>query len=435
MSMTSAEARTEIKGLFEKADEIEQKYPDGLTKEASAEDYDEVRSLLTQIDDLETKLATIEEAEQTKGRIQAGRGEYGKPLNGMAHRQVSDILAKHFKDPGLQFIESEAFQKIVESGLLKSNRNRIEFTVPLAEGSKMLLSNAERKAIVTSGSTSAGGFVLEDHVPGYVDIRQREMTVIDLIPKLQTQSNQIEYVREDTFTNSAAVVAEASATTGTSGRKPESVLAYSTQTAPVKTIAHWVPVTNRMLDDAPALRGIINTRLLLGLDLVLEDQVLTGDGSGENFTGILATPGINIQAIGTDSAADAIYKGRTQVRVNGHARPTAVVLHPNDWQAIRLSRENISSGVLGQYLIAPPAVAGPMTLWGMTVVESEAETENTGLVGDFSIGASLFDREQGQIRVGTIDDQFVRNMQTILAELRAAFVVWRPTAFTRVTGI
>ena len=74
-------------------------------------------------------------------------------------------------------------------------------------------------------------------------------------------------------------------------------------------------------------------------------------------------------------------------------------------------------------------------MWGLPVVESEAETENTALVGDFSMGVSLFDREQASIRVGLIDQQFIRNMQTILAELRAAFVIWRPTAFTRVTGV
>jgi hypothetical protein len=47
----------------------------------------------------------------------------------------------------------------------------------------------------------------------------------------------------------------------------------------------------------------------------------------------------------------------------------------------------------------------------------------------------MFDREQAAIRVGTINDQFIHNMQTILAELRAAFVIFAPLMFTRVTGI
>jgi HK97 family phage major capsid protein len=121
--------------------------------------------------------------------------------------------------------------------------------------------------------------------------------------------------------------------------------------------------------------------------------------------------------------------------VTGKGRPSAAVLNPNDWEAIRLSRENAATGTLGGYLMGPPSQVGAVTLWGMPVVEAEALTENTGLVGDFGMGCSLFDREQAAIRVGTIDDQFVRNMQTILAELRAAFVVYRPAMFTKITGI
>jgi hypothetical protein len=62
-------------------------------------------------------------------------------------------------------------------------------------------------------------------------------------------------------------------------------------------------------------------------------------------------------------------------------------------------------------------------------------TQNTALCADFQIACMLFDREQGNIRVGTINDQFVRNMQTILAEMRAAFVVFRPTAICQITGV
>jgi HK97 family phage major capsid protein len=174
--------------------------------------------------------------------------------------------------------------------------------------------------------------------------------------------------------------------------------------------------------------------LLLGLQLALETQVITGDGTGENFTGILNS-NINVQALGTDNVLDAIFKGRTLVRVTGKARPTAVVMHPTNWQAARLARENSATGTLGGYLMGPPSMVGANTLWGLPVVESEAITLNTALVGDFSMGCTLFDREQAVVRVGFVNDQFIRNMQTLLAELRAAFIVWRPTAFTKVTGI
>jgi hypothetical protein len=59
--------------------------------------------------------------------------------------------------------------------------------------------------------------------------------------------------------------------------------------------------------------------------------------------------------------------------------------------------------------------------------------ENTVIVADFT-QMTLYDREQSAVRVVTINDQPIRNMSTLLAELRAAFALFRPTAVCRVTG-
>lgn len=436
MSMTAVEARAEIKNLFAQCEAIEQRYPDGPITDT--EDEKQVKALLSTIDDLEAKLATIEDTDQRRARIQAGNATYAHPARKVAHPGPGDAKDWEYYSPGEQFVRSSEWRQLQREGAFKSDLNRRQFSVQMKDGTALLewrRQGMQQKTILTGGSnTSGGSFVLPDDRPGVIDIIQRELTLLDLIPRLTTNSDTIQYIREDTYTINAAMVAEASATTGTSGRKPESALAYSTQSATVRTLAHWIPVTNRMLDDAPAIRGIIDTRLLLGLDIKIEDQILTGGGTGEDFTGIL-NAGIQNQALGTDNVVDAIFKARTKIRVTGHGRPTAVVLHPNDFQAVRLLRENVATATLGQYLMGPPAQAGPTTIFGMPVVESEGLTENTGLVGDFSQGVSLFDREQSAVRVGTIDDQFVRNMQTILAEMRAALIVWRPSMFCSVTGI
>jgi HK97 family phage major capsid protein len=439
MSMTVAEARSEIKNLFEQADLIEKKYPDGEI--TNNEDLAQVKKLLGEVDGLEAKLAVLEDAEARRNRIAAGIDRYNKPVPNALR---PGALTEEYEEaktisPGDQFIRSREYRELKNEGVFNSSLAHIQFAVSLKDGTSLIewrkhMKYAEKTLLRGGSSTSGGPFVQNDLQPGYIDILQRELSVMDLIPRLQTGSDTVEYVRETAFTNNAAFTAEATATTGTTGTKPESALTYATATSAVKTLAHWIPVTNRMLADSPAIRGIINGRLLLGLDLILESQIVTGDGTGENFTGILNS-GMNIQGLGTDSVLDCLFKARTQVRVTGKGRPQAYVLHPNDWQTIRLSRENVATGTLGNYLMGPPSQVGAVTVWGIPVVESEAITENTGLVGDFSMGCSLFDREQAAVRVGTIDDQFVRNMQTILAELRAAFVVWRPTMFTKITGI
>ena len=440
MSMSVAEARTEIKSKFEKADLIEKKYPEGEI--TNGEDAAEVKQLLTEIDVLESKLAGLEDAESRRNRITSGMDRYNKPAPGATH---PNPVAQEMHDamqisPGDQFIQSRDYREMKRGGAFNSPLNRVNLAVNLKDGTSLIqwrkiLAQQEKALLYGSSATSGGGFVQNDVQAGYIGIMQRELTLLDLIPRVSTDSDTVEYVRETAFTNSAAFTAEATATTGTSGLKPESTLAYAVSTAAVRTLAHWIPVTNRMLADAPAIRGIINGRLLLGLDLVLETQVASGNGSGENLTGILSTAGINMVARGTLSLLDYLYAVRTAVRVTGKGRPNAFVLHPNDWTAIRLTRENASTGTLGNYLMGPPSQSGATTLWGIPVIESEALTENTGLVGDFTQGCTLFDREQAAVRVGTIDDQFVRNMQTILAELRAAFVVWRPSMFTKITGI
>jgi HK97 family phage major capsid protein len=166
----------------------------------------------------------------------------------------------------------------------------------------------------------------------------------------------------------------------------------------------------------------------------VEQGVISGDGTGENLTGILNTSGIQTFGKGSMNEVDAIFHARTLCRTGSKLAPTGVVMNPVDYEQVRLLRENAASATLGQYLMGPPNTLGVPTVFGLPVVESENVPENTVVVANWSQGSSLFDREQSAIRVGLVNDQFVRNQQTILAEQRLAFVVWRPSAFVRITG-
>lgn len=443
MSMTAEEARTEIRGLYLKANEIEKKYPDGLTKEVNHEDFGEVQRLLGEVDGVEGKLEALDEAEKRRLRIKAGTELYSRPLRpdlGVQGREL-EAARQRVLTPGEQFVEDEAYKAMADRGLFNNPGNRIDLVVPMAGGTNLVQwakaarydpMAIESKALVYSGSGSGGALVQRDRQPGIVGILQRPIVITDLIPQVQTGSNLIEYVLESAWTNNAAPVAEATATTGTSGAKPESVLSFSSQTAPVRTIAHWVPATTRLLADGPALRGYINTRLLGGLDQVVETQVLNGDGTGENMLGILQTPGVLNQAITGSDVLGAIWAARTQVRTTGLANPTVVVMNPTNYSAIRLARETGATG--GQYLMGPPSQLGPSTVWGMQVVEAQGMPAGTLLVADFSTGSTYYDREDGQVRTGYINDQFTRNMLTLLAETRGTIVTYRPTAYCKVTG-
>jgi HK97 family phage major capsid protein len=439
MSMTVAEARAEIANLYKHGMEIENKYPAGLTEEINKEDFDEVKKTWAEVDTLEAKLSGLEVAIERAERYREKGKLFTTPAERHAQPEGDGASSNVIQMFGHQFAEDDEYKRIVNSGILNNPSSRVEFGVQL-KGS--LLAYMARKALIYSASGQGGNLIVNDRQPGFIDILQRQLTILDLIPTTQTTSNMIEYVQEKTFTNNAAEVAEATATTGTTGTKPESVLNFQLATSPVQTIAHWIPITNAMLADAPQIRGIVDNRLIYGLNQRLETEVLAGDGNTPNLRGMLNTSGIQTLGLaagstygGQANVVDAAYAAMVQVQVTGLASPNAFVFNPIDWAAVRLSRENAATGTLGGYLYGPPSVAGPMTLWGRPVVEAIGMTQNTALCADFQMATMLFDREQAAIRVGTINDQFVRNMQTILAELRAAFVVFRPSAIAQIMGV
>lgn len=251
----------------------------------------------------------------------------------------------------------------------------------------------------------------------------RRPVVADLIPTGSTDASSIRYVEETTMTNAAAAVAEG-------GTKPESALAYTERTAIARKIATFIPVTDELMADAPALRSTIDARLRLFVTLEEERELLAGSGAPE-LTGITNWAGIQTQAKGADPVPDAIYKAMTKIMVNAFMDPTGIVMHPNDWQDIRLLRT--ADGI---YIWGSPADPGVARVWGLPVVATVAQTENTAIVAAFD-GASQIFRRSGIEVVASSEhsDFFVKNQLAIRAEERLIFVIYRPLAFCTVTGI
>jgi HK97 family phage major capsid protein len=216
------------------------------------------------------------------------------------------------------------------------------------------------------------------------------------------------------------------ATGEVSGEKPEAAMTFLKVQETVKTIAVWIPATKRALSDVAQLRGLIDDELRADLNEELENQMLNGDGTGENFTGLNNVSGVLAQAFTTDLAVTA-RKAITNLLLNGKQMPTAWLLNPQDWEAFDLMTDTN-----GRYYWGGPMAQGPRTLWGVPVAQSFFQTQGTGWLGNWT-KAVLWDREQANISVSdSHSDFFIRNMVAILAELRAAFGIIRPTAFCEV---
>lgn len=251
---------------------------------------------------------------------------------------------------------------------------------------------------------------------------QDETTVGDLMLQGTTDSNVISYYEETTFTNAAATVAEGAA-------KPESALDFTERTETVRKIATWIPATSEFLEDNAGLRSYIEGRLRFMVEREEEDQLLNGDGTAPNISGILDRA---IQTVGSTNDIDAIYRAITEVRVDGLAEPTALVIHPLSWANIRLSKDANDR----YYGDGPFGSLQSDRLWGLPVRVTPLIAEGTALVGAFRPFAQVF--RKGGIRVVAStehDTYFTENKVAILAEERLALAVYRPAAFCSVTGL
>lgn len=289
--------------------------------------------------------------------------------------------------------------------------------------------NVELKNITsasTTGASATTGLVVADR-QGFIQLPNRPLAVRDLLMPGRTNSGNIEYPKETGFTNNAATVAE-----NPGAAKPQSDITYTLVNTPVRTIAHWIKASRQIMADAPQLQSQIDGRLRYGLAYAEDLQLLLGDGTGTNLNGLMP------QAIAYSAATTGLAESAGVTKIDrlrlallqatlALYPSDGIVLNPTDWAGIELTKDS-----QGRYIFAnPTGMAGPV-LWGKRVVESLAMTVNLFLVGAFKMAAQIFDREDANVLISTEDqDNFVKNMVTILAEERLALAVYRPAALIK----
>lgn len=364
----------------------------------------------------------IDEGTALRARITAAKSdenlteEIEKLTTGMAMvRPTPSQTRAVMKSLGQQWAESDAGQYFLK----KQHRGRRQWAAPTAELEM-------RATTLTSDGASGGDLIVSDFRPGIQPLMFKKLTVRDLLAPGTTDSNSITYMKETTFTNAAATVAEGA-------QKPESTLVFDQAVDLVQKIAHWLPVSEEMLEDVAQIRSYIDARLRLGVELTEEDQLLNGDGTPPNISGILDRAGLTAaQARATDSNIDAIFKEMMKIFNASFVMPDAHVINPANWETIQLTKNEI-----GQYYGSGP-FAGPQapTLWGLPVDVTPSIVANTALTGAFKSAAQIFDH--GNLRVeasNSHSDFFIKNLVAIRAERRLALAVYRPAAFGTTTGL
>lgn len=392
--------REEIKGVTKEFTQLLEKQDEEIKQNGatSKETAEKVAKMEEHIDQIKADEQGIAE------RLEKMELEAQKPRYSAGDAEVK-------MTPGMQFVTSDVYK----------NASQSRATTPFYEVGSMF----ELKTLVgDSGTTDSA--VRPDRMPQlFYDPGQREMRLLDIMNVQPTNSNAIEYTQETTFDpdNAAAQDGEGSA-------KSEGDMAFEVKTSSVVTIAHWIPASRQVLDDAPMLQGYIDGRLTYSIMKKLEDELLFGDGTGGSMTGVHNTDGVDTIGApeGSDTILDHIRKAFRDVRLSEYA-PNAIILNPTDWATIELLKDDDS-----RYIWTSVPNGGQMQLWRVPVIESTVMEEGRFLTGAFNLGATVHDRQQAQIRISeSHSDYFTKNIVAILAELRMALTVERPKAFVKGT--
>ena len=375
-------------------------------------------AILKAIDAVETKLTAMSEKAdgemKTLGKVttdtKTALDNIGTEQRELADRLVkleqerkaTNDLPKQEDGYGEQFVKSadfEAFKKADARG-----RTRIE------------VKNTVTNAIANTYS---------ERRPGIVEGAFRVFTIEDLLTKIPTSAPSIDWVRENVFTNAAAETAEGVA-------KPQSSITFTTGTMPVSTVAHWIKITRQLAMDNAALAAYINRRMVYGVNLRVENQLLVGNGTAPNINGLLNTG--NFTAHGYTAATltaaglannrfDLIGASMGDSALADYPADT-VILNTGDWWKMRLAKDS-----QGRYLLGEPGSAAVPQLFGANVVASNAMTAGSVWIGNLAQAATLWIREGVVVEMSDSDENnFQLNLITIRAERRLALTVEKPAA-------
>jgi len=310
----------------------------------------------------------------------------------LAQKQTPASQEDAVKTAGAEFIGSEAY-KAMASG--QREKARIEVKNTVVTGPNM---------------------PFEVQRPGVIPGSFAPLTIRQQIPTITVASNAVGSLRELAWTNSAAEIAEAAA-------KPESEITFEPYNVQIETVAHFIKVSNQLLADAPAVAAYIDTRLRDGLAQRVDRQLLLGNGTTPQLSGL--TDAGNFVAFTATSGAnlvESINKAKYNRWAVGEVVDT-VIVNPADWAAMEVLREGDGSGT---YLYGAPGTVAGGQPFGVSVVMSPFMTAGSFLIGSLRTSAIIYQRQGAVVEMGYVNDDFTKNLVTIRAEERLGLGVDRP---------
>jgi HK97 family phage major capsid protein len=358
---------------------------------------------------LESSIEKFEGQLEEKGKVDKETRDEVKQLSedfASISKTVTELAQKQAE--GFQQVE----QKSVSVGdeFIKSD----EFKEFSQSKSRSAIIRVELKNTILADNTTTFAF----QKPGVTPLAFLPLTIRDILPSMQVSTNMVNSLREDSFTNDAAFVAQGAA-------KPESDIVFEPYNIPIETVAHWLKVSNQLLADAPAVAAYINLRLRDGIEQKIDSQLLLGNGTTPNLSGLTNAGNFTAYtATVGDNLIDAISRAKYTLWAAGYT-PDAVIVNPADWGAMEIAREGAGTGA---YLYGVPGQQANVNPFGLRIVLSNNMPVGKFMVGAFNRATMLYNRQGTTVEMGYVNDDFTKNLVTVRAEARLGLAVEVPAA-------
>ena len=263
-------------------------------------------------------------------------------------------------------------------------------------------------------------------IPGVVGVAHEPTRIMDLLPSTSMSTPVIEYIQHTSTTGTAGTVAPG-------GLKPSVTLNTVKLEARARKIAVTTKINDEDLEDFSAFLQYVSgelQRLVIDAENI---QLLLGDGTGENLTGIFATSGIltRVKAASPETGIDTLALAASDLRTGPALVPATVyAMSPGTWTALTLLKD-----LQGRYILGNPAEQDAAKLWGTPVVQS------TGITAGWVLGMNGPDVGAAYVRQGlTVQtdfgaDGFEHNTTLFRCEERVALAIVKPSAAIKITGV
>lgn len=387
----------------------------------------EKKELMEALDGLKAELKTATDAEMKK-QIEAKAAEIEAKLEKMKEIDELKSEVKVLKDNADK--NQQVIDKFVADGSKKGITGNRSFNDLLSEaisGSADKIKSIKKGQSVqlelkeVADMTFATNFSTADASvtqvrPGIIELPKRKLHIRQLLQGGGMSTSNFAYVKEVTGEEGPETVAEGSA-------KNQFDLDLQEVESPAQYVAGYIRISRKMLDDIAGMTTFLQSRLLELLLRSEDTQLISGNGTSPNLSGI--TDSGNYTAASTSETTGALMLIDAISQLEGYDREAnGILLHPTDyWTLAKLTNLNQSSAVV-------TSENGVLRIGGVPVYRSTACTVDKYIVGDWVMGANLLTREAPRVEFFYEDGTNVReNKVTVRVEERVAFPIYGDNYF------